>query len=301
MSATTTAQNSGSGSEPEPSSRRRFTGLFPNRLLQHRPPRLWQEALLIALGYFLYGRVRNLVPEHVSSAMRHGRAVQHLQQNLHLNFELSVNKFVAAHEWLAQVMDYYYATLHFVVTAGVPALAVPGPFPGLSRRPHGAVRDLAARPRRLLALPARTASAAAAVRLHRHAAEVPHLGLAGRSEDRPAFQPVRRHAEPAHRLGAVVWSDDLLLCPAAVGPTARRAVPAVHARGDRRHREPLLHRCGGRPGGVPGRRRRAVPDVRTRRLPRSHRSAGRIKPAYPADGAAGDVPRSSAEPRRQPA
>jgi PAP2 superfamily len=116
MSATTTAQNSGSGSEPESSSRRRFTGLFPNRLLRHRPPRLWQEALLIALGYFLYGRVRNLVPEHVSPAMRHGRAVQHLQQDLHLNFELTVNQFVATHEWLAQVMDYYYATLHFVVT-----------------------------------------------------------------------------------------------------------------------------------------------------------------------------------------
>lgn len=48
--------------------------------------------------------------------MRHGRGVQHLQDALHLNFELSINKFVAAHEWLAQIMDYYYATLHFVVT-----------------------------------------------------------------------------------------------------------------------------------------------------------------------------------------
>ncbi len=114
MSATSTAQAAGSAQEQ--SRRRRFTGLFPNRLLQHRPPRLWQEALLIALGYFLYGRVRNLVPSHEGLAMQHGRAVQHLQSDLHLSFELSVNRFVAGHEWLAQSMDYYYATLHFVVT-----------------------------------------------------------------------------------------------------------------------------------------------------------------------------------------
>jgi PAP2 superfamily len=119
MSASTTASTTGSARGPEPPPRRRFTGLFPDRLLHHRPPRWWQEVLLIALGYFLYGRVRNLVPEHVRLALLHGRAVQHLQENLHLSFELSVNRYVAGHEWLAQVMDYYYATLHFVVTPAV--------------------------------------------------------------------------------------------------------------------------------------------------------------------------------------
>jgi hypothetical protein len=59
------------------------------------------------------------VPSHTTTALRHGRGVQHLQQRLHLNFELAVNKFVAAHEALAQVLNYYYATLHFVVTAAV--------------------------------------------------------------------------------------------------------------------------------------------------------------------------------------
>ncbi|MDQ2959059.1 MAG: phosphatase PAP2 family protein [Actinomycetota bacterium] len=115
MSATTTA----AAADPSGTRRRRFTGLFPNSLLHHRPPRWWQEIAIIGLCYWLYGRVRNLVPEQESIAMRHGRSVQHLQEALHLNFELSVNKFVAGHEWLAQVMDYYYATLHFVVTIGV--------------------------------------------------------------------------------------------------------------------------------------------------------------------------------------
>lgn len=115
MPASSTAQTTGTTRAPGPT-RRRFTGLFPSWLLHHRPPRLWQEALLIALGYFLYGQVRNLVPSHQRIALLHGRAVQHLQEDLHLNFELSVNRFVADHAWLAQSMDYYYATLHFIIT-----------------------------------------------------------------------------------------------------------------------------------------------------------------------------------------
>jgi hypothetical protein len=98
--------------------RRRFSGLFPDKLLHHRPPQWWQEIILIGFCYWVYSRVRNLVPEHESVAMRHGRAVQHLQDALDLNFELSVNRFVADHEPVAQVMNYYYATLHFVVPIG---------------------------------------------------------------------------------------------------------------------------------------------------------------------------------------
>ncbi len=98
--------------------RRRFNGLFPDRLLHHRDPKWWQEILLIGFCYWIYSQVRNLVPEQQSIAERHGRGVQHLQDALHLNFERSLNRFVADHEPVAQVMNYYYATLHFVVTIG---------------------------------------------------------------------------------------------------------------------------------------------------------------------------------------
>jgi hypothetical protein len=110
-----------SAAEPaavKPPRQRRFSGLFPNRLLHHRQPKWWQEVVLIGVGYWIYGQVRNLVPEQESIALRHGRGVQHLQDALHLNFERSVNRFVADHEPIAQVMNYYYATLHFVVTLG---------------------------------------------------------------------------------------------------------------------------------------------------------------------------------------
>jgi hypothetical protein len=98
---------------------RRFTGLLPHRLLRWRRPVWWQELAIIAVGYWLYTIGRNAVPEQQSIALRHGRSIQHLQDLLHFNFELSINHFVARNEWLAQVMDYYYATLHFVITIGV--------------------------------------------------------------------------------------------------------------------------------------------------------------------------------------
>jgi hypothetical protein len=88
-------------------------------MLRWRRPVWWQELGIIAIGYWLYTLGRNAVPEQESIALRHGRSVQHLQDVLHLNFELSINHFVARTEWLAQIMDYYYATLHFIVTIGV--------------------------------------------------------------------------------------------------------------------------------------------------------------------------------------
>lgn len=98
---------------------RRFTGLLPHRMLRWRRPLWWQELAIIALGYWLYSLGRNAIPEQASIALRHGRSIQHVQDSLHLNFELSLNHFVAHTEWLAQIMDYYYATLHFLLTIGV--------------------------------------------------------------------------------------------------------------------------------------------------------------------------------------
>jgi hypothetical protein len=97
----------------------RFSGLLPHRMLRWRRPAWWQELAIIGFGYWLYSLGRNAIPDQDSIALRHGRGIQHLQDILHLNWELSFNHFVAAHEWLAQVMDYYYATMHFAVTITV--------------------------------------------------------------------------------------------------------------------------------------------------------------------------------------
>jgi hypothetical protein len=96
-----------------------FNGVLPRRLLRFRRPVWWQEIAILAIGYWLYSLGRNAVPHQASIAIRHGLSIQHLQDIIGLNFELSVNKWVAAHEWVAQILDYYYATLHFIVTLGV--------------------------------------------------------------------------------------------------------------------------------------------------------------------------------------
>jgi hypothetical protein len=96
-----------------------FAGILPHRMLRWRRPVWWQEIAIIAFGYWMYSLGRNAIPEQESIARRHGRGIQHLQDVLHLNWEMSFNHFVADTEWLAQFLNYYYSTMHFIVTISV--------------------------------------------------------------------------------------------------------------------------------------------------------------------------------------
>lgn len=89
------------------------------RLRAPRHPRLWFEALLIAASYWIYSLIRNAVPEQRAVAMRHARQVWALERGLGLAVERAVNRGVNSVNWLIVGMNYYYATLHFVVTLGV--------------------------------------------------------------------------------------------------------------------------------------------------------------------------------------
>ncbi|HEY3737608.1 MAG TPA: phosphatase PAP2 family protein [Jatrophihabitans sp.] len=88
-------------------------------MLKWRRPLWWQELLLIAIGYAVYTETRNHLHGQEDVALDHGYDIQHWQDVLHLNFERSLNTFVARNEWLAQAMDYFYATMHFIVTIWV--------------------------------------------------------------------------------------------------------------------------------------------------------------------------------------
>ncbi len=99
--------------------RLRLRPLLPERLRATRRPRWWEEILFIGISYLLYSLVRNGVPTHQVAAFERAVSVLHLERTLHINFELVVNEFVASVGWLAQVTNYYYATLHFVVTVSV--------------------------------------------------------------------------------------------------------------------------------------------------------------------------------------
>lgn len=82
-------------------------------------PRLWFEILLIAVSYWLYSLVRNAVPEQKAAALRNADWIWSAEKSLGLAFEETVNHAVNSVTWLIVSMNYYYATLHFVVTIGV--------------------------------------------------------------------------------------------------------------------------------------------------------------------------------------
>jgi hypothetical protein len=84
-----------------------------------RRPQLWFEVLLISASYWVYSLVRNAVPEQTAAAMRHARQIWHLEQSLGIAVENHINHAINSLTWLIVGMNYYYATLHFIMTIGV--------------------------------------------------------------------------------------------------------------------------------------------------------------------------------------
>ncbi|SDN67524.1 phosphatase PAP2 family protein [Actinacidiphila guanduensis] len=84
----------------------------------HRP-RLWFEIILIGFSYWLYSLIRNAVPEERGTALRHAHDIWSFEGALGLDVEHSVNHALNSVTWLIVGMNYYYATLHFIITIGV--------------------------------------------------------------------------------------------------------------------------------------------------------------------------------------
>ncbi|MEW2348525.1 MULTISPECIES: phosphatase PAP2 family protein [unclassified Streptomyces] len=89
------------------------------RLRTPKRPRLWFEIVLIGLSYWVYSLIRNAVPEQRAEALRHADWIWRVEHDLGMAFEQSVNHAINKVTWLIVGMNYYYATLHFVVTLGV--------------------------------------------------------------------------------------------------------------------------------------------------------------------------------------
>ncbi|MEV7405021.1 MULTISPECIES: phosphatase PAP2 family protein [unclassified Streptomyces] len=84
-----------------------------------RRPRIWFEVLLIGVSYWLYSLVRNAVPEQKAAALSNADWLWSVERFMGIAVEQSVNHAVNSVTWLIVSMNYYYATLHFVVTIGV--------------------------------------------------------------------------------------------------------------------------------------------------------------------------------------
>jgi hypothetical protein len=82
-------------------------------------PRLYREIFLIGICYSAYSLVRDLVPTTHTSALALGLAVLHVEAAVHLEVEPALNHLFVDERWLGVGADYYYATLHFIVTLAV--------------------------------------------------------------------------------------------------------------------------------------------------------------------------------------
>lgn len=90
-----------------------------HRLRRPRRPRLWFEILLIGVSYWTYSLIRNAVPEQKAKALRNAEWVWRFEHHLGVAVEQSINHAMNSATWLIISMNYYYATLHFVITLGV--------------------------------------------------------------------------------------------------------------------------------------------------------------------------------------
>ncbi|WP_051832054.1 phosphatase PAP2 family protein [Streptomyces katrae] len=90
-----------------------------SRLRAPRRPRIWFEILLIGVSYWTYSLIRNAVPEQKADALANADWLWDLERTLGIAVEQSVNHAVNSVTWLIVGMNYYYATLHFIVTIGV--------------------------------------------------------------------------------------------------------------------------------------------------------------------------------------
>lgn len=82
-------------------------------------PRWWAEISFLGVLYLLYSLIRNAAPDRVAKAEQNAFAILHLERTLGLDIEHRLNDFAASTHALVLVANYYYATLHFVVTLSV--------------------------------------------------------------------------------------------------------------------------------------------------------------------------------------
>ena len=81
--------------------------------------RWWLELLTILWLGWVYDAITNLAPLRLHTALAHARGVLSLERTLHIDPELSLDRWLASHHTLGLVISDYYDNAHFVVTLGL--------------------------------------------------------------------------------------------------------------------------------------------------------------------------------------
>src|SRR5271167_350445 len=79
----------------------------------------WLEVLAIAWLAVIYDRLTAFAPLRVHAAVAHGQGILSLERSLHLDPELTLNHWLAAHHTAGVILSYYYDNAHFIVTLGL--------------------------------------------------------------------------------------------------------------------------------------------------------------------------------------
>ena len=84
-----------------------------------RRPNLVFELVLILTGYWLYSLVRNGVPVKVAEATTRAQQLYDFERMIGIAVEKPINHAVDKVSWLVVGTNYYYSTMHFIVTIAV--------------------------------------------------------------------------------------------------------------------------------------------------------------------------------------
>jgi diacylglycerol O-acyltransferase len=80
---------------------------------------LWVEALVVIWLCWVYDAVSNLASLRLHAALAHALGVLRLERTLHLDPELTLNRWLTAHHTLGLLVSDYYDNAHFIVTLGL--------------------------------------------------------------------------------------------------------------------------------------------------------------------------------------
>ncbi|WP_053206901.1 phosphatase PAP2 family protein [Jiangella muralis] len=84
-----------------------------------RRPILIVELGVLAVVYAVYSVIRNSVPDDRARAVANSVRIWDTEQSMSIDFELWLNHTVHAVQWLTVTVNYFYVSLHFVVTGAV--------------------------------------------------------------------------------------------------------------------------------------------------------------------------------------
>jgi hypothetical protein len=95
------------------------TGASPVAQPQVKRSPWWVEIGVIVWLLWVYDAITNLAPLRLNAALAHARGVLALERTLHLDPELSLDRWLAGHHTLGLILSDYYDNAHFIVTLGV--------------------------------------------------------------------------------------------------------------------------------------------------------------------------------------